>query len=375
MSQVAADSADQITDRRFMARALQLARRGWNGTSPNPRVGCVLVRDQQLIGEGWHQKAGEGHAEVNAIADCNANGESTIGATAYVTLEPCSHQGKTPPCANALIDAAVARVVIAMEDPNPAVAGRGIAMLKAAGIAVSKIDLSAEAEKLNPGFLKRMRTGRPRVTVKLAMSLDGRTAMASGESQWITGPEARADVQALRAESCAIVTGVDTVLIDKASFAVRPAECPEPAHERIQRQPLRVVLDSQRRMPNKARLFDEGGTVLLASTVEKSHPSADVLVLPSVGGQIDLSALLDALAARQCNEVLVEAGATLAGAFVAAGLVDRVLVYMAASLMGSSARPLLNLPLNTMAEQRRLKINDIRAIGDDWRIDATFAEL
>jgi diaminohydroxyphosphoribosylaminopyrimidine deaminase/5-amino-6-(5-phosphoribosylamino)uracil reductase len=359
-----------------MAQALQLAKRGWYGTSPNPRVGCVLVREGEIIGEGWHRNAGEGHAEVNALAACK--GGSAKGATAYVTLEPCAHQGKTPPCAEALIKAGVARVVIAMVDPNPNVAGKGIALLEAAGITVEAGMLADEAEKLNLGFYKRMRTGLPRVTVKLAMSLDGRTAMASGESQWITGKDARADVQRLRAESCAVVSGVDTVLMDDAALTVRPDECLSPEHENIWRQPLRVVLDSQLRLPADARFMLADGGVLVATLVanagSEKYGKAELLPLPEKAGKIDLSALLSALAEQQCNEVLVEAGATLTGAFVAAGLVDRLVIYMAATLMGSAARPLMNLPFDTMAEQQRLKIESVRAVGDDWRIEASFQQ-
>ena len=349
-----------------MARAVQLARRGHYTTSPNPRVGCVIERNGEVIGEGWHQWAGEGHAEVNALA---AAGD-VAGATAYVTLEPCSHQGLTGPCAEALVKAQVGKVIYGMEDPNPKVSGRGLQILRDAGIEVEGPVLQAECEQLNPGFCKRMREGLPRVTVKLAMSLDGRTAMASGESQWITGPAARADVQKLRAASCAIVTGISTVMHDNPAMTVRDTALAAECHGKPQiRQPLKVVVDSKGQLPAEAKIRQQPGE-LLVITAGPQVDGAESLALPADAGNVDLSALLQELARRQCNEVLVEAGAELAGAFVEAGLVDQLVIYMAPKLLGSQARPLLNLPFEKMAEQLQLTITDTRTVGDDIRITA-----
>lgn len=365
-----------MNDAAMMARALQLARRGLYSTSPNPRVGCAIVRDGAVLAEGWHRRAGDGHAEVNALAALPRDGAR--GATAYVTLEPCSHRGRTPPCSEALVKAGVRRVVVAMEDPNPLVAGRGIQQLREAGIDVEVGLLEAEARALNRGFVKRMQKGLPAVRIKLAASLDGRTAMASGESQWITGAAARADVQRLRAASCAIVTGVDTLVRDDAALTVRPEQfAPERAGEDW-RQPLRVVLDSTLRTPTDGRLFAGGGPVLIVAAVrdgerqaELEQRGAEVVYLPDDSGRVDLSALLRELASRECNEVLVEAGATLAGRLVEENLADELTLYMAPTLLGSDARPLLELPVMEMARQRRVRIRDIRAIGDDWRIEAS----
>ena len=365
----------EIADREYMAEALQLARRGLYTTAPNPRVGCVLVRDGRVIGRGWHVRAGEGHAEVNALADATSD---TRGATAYITLEPCSHHGRTPPCCEALVAAGVTRVVAAMGDPNPAVAGRGLEHLRAAGIAVEVGLMEAEARALNPGFISRMERGRPFVRIKLAMSLDGRTAMASGESQWLTGPAARSDVQRLRARSCAVVSGVDTVLADNAALSVRAAELGLADADAIAaRQPLRVVLDSNLRLRPPARIFAQPGRLVVATVNDEQRrwetlvdADAEVLRLPARDGRVDLRALLDWLGAQQCNEILVEAGARLAGAFWRAGLVDWLTIYMAPTLLGSGGRPLLELPLEHMRDQQRLDIREICAVGADWRIDA-----
>lgn len=361
------------TDNRFMARALGLARRGTYTTMPNPRVGCVLVRDGQLLAEGWHQWAGRAHAEINAL---EAAGDRAKGSTVYVTLEPCSHTGKTGPCCEALIAAGVARVVYAMEDPNPQVAGRGLDKLRAAGIAVDGPVLEDDARALNPGFSKRMESGLPLVRCKLAMSLDGRTAMASGESQWVTGRRAREDVQRLRARSCAIVSGIDTVLADRAALTVRAGELGlDNAEEIASRQPLRVILDSRLRLPPDARLLEQATPVLLVHAGQANDPGhwpdfVQTLALPGPDGRIDLSALLRELARRECNEVLLETGATLAGSFLRRGLLDEIIIYMAPKLLGSDARPLFELPLATMAGQLPLSIRDIRALGSDWRITA-----
>ncbi|TNE82907.1 MAG: bifunctional diaminohydroxyphosphoribosylaminopyrimidine deaminase/5-amino-6-(5-phosphoribosylamino)uracil reductase RibD [Gammaproteobacteria bacterium] len=355
-------------DAGMMARALQLAARGCYTTMPNPAVGCVIARGDEVVGEGWHQRAGEPHAEVHAL---RAAGARAKGASAYVSLEPCSHHGRTPPCADALIEAGVARVVYGMQDPNPNVAGRGLEKLRQAGITVDGPLLEAEARALNRGFIKRQQQQLPRVTVKLAMSLDGRTAMASGESQWITGPAARSDVQRLRARSSAIVTGLGTVVHDNPALTVRAVDLGlENAEEIVRRQPLRVVVDSQLRIPRDCQLLGDSGATLVASATGGELPGAEVVALDNGSGRVDLKALLGLLAQRECNEVLVEAGAELAGAFVAAGLADELVVYMAPKLLGSAARPLLTLPLQAMSEAQDVEIVDIRAIGDDWRITA-----
>ncbi len=360
------------TDLEMMARAIELARRGEYTTMPNPRVGCVLCRDGEIIGEGWHQRAGGPHAEVHALT---AAGDKATGATAYVTLEPCSHHGRTPPCADALIAAGVSRVVYGMIDPNPQVAGAGIHRLQQAGIEVDGPLLQEQAQALNPGFSKRQREGLPRVTLKLAMSLDGRTAMASGESQWITGAAARSDVQRLRARSCAIVTGIETVLADNPSMTVRADELGlENSVEVASRQPLRVIVDSKLRIPPEATIL-QGELVLLATakaaTALTKLPNAEIVPLPGSDGRVDLTALLAELARRQCNDVLIESGAVLAGAFLRQKLVDEMVYYVAPALLGSDARPLLQLPLQTMAEKIQLNTVDLRAVGNDWRIIAT----
>ncbi len=360
----------EIFDTQMMARAIQLARLGRYTTMPNPSVGCVVVKDGEVVGEGWHRKAGQPHAEVLALQQAD---QQALGATVYVTLEPCSHHGRTPPCAAALAEAGVARLVYGMHDPNPQVAGKGVKYLQDTGVDIAGPVLEEQARRLNPGFVKRHETGLPWVTVKLAMSVDGRTAMASGESQWITGPKARSDVQRLRALSCAIATGSGTLIHDNPSLTVRADalwladEEQVTAEEVAARQPLRVVVGSRANLPEQSQLFN-GGKTLLATTDSAAVAGSELLQLPGKQGRVDLVALLAALADRDCNRVLVEAGAELSGAFMAAGLVDELIVYMAPTLLGSSARPLLALPFTEMAEQRRLKITDIRAVGDDWRI-------
>jgi len=363
-----------MNDHAYMARALELARKGLYSTHPNPRVGCVIVRADAIVGEGWHVRAGEPHAEVHALRQA---GELARGATAYVTLEPCSHHGRTPPCAEALVKAGVGRVVAAMQDPNPLVAGRGLALLRDAGIEVRSGVLESEARALNAGFVKRMEQGLPFLRVKLAMSLDGRTAMASGESQWITGPQARAAVQRLRARSSVVLTGADTVLTDRARLTVRDGELgleAEQAALALQRPPLRVLVDGGLRVPLDAPFFQAGPA--LVATVDggerESYQAAghDLLALPGADGRVSLPGLLRELAARGANEVLVEAGPRLAGAFARLGLVDEYQIFVAAKFLGSSARPLLELPLERMAEAPELRIADIRAVGDDWRIVA-----
>lgn len=364
-----------VLDAAYMARALELARKGVYSTHPNPRVGCVIVRDGAIVGEGWHVRAGEPHAEVHALRQA---GDKAKGATAYVTLEPCSHHGRTPPCADALVHAGVARVVAAMQDPNPDVAGRGLLRLMNAGIAVQSGVLESEARALNKGFLKRMEHGMPYVRVKLAMSLDGRTAMASGESQWITGPEARSAVQRLRAQSSVVLTGADTVLADNARLTVRPDELglnAELSALAATRPPLRVLIDGRLRVPLDAPFFTTGNALVVtcaaASARERYHDEGhELLALPSSGGHVDLRKLLVELAARGVNDVLVEAGPKLAGAFTRLGLVDEFQIFVAGKFMGSSARPLLDLPLAQMSEALELKIVEMRAVGNDWRVIA-----
>ncbi|WMN17142.1 bifunctional diaminohydroxyphosphoribosylaminopyrimidine deaminase/5-amino-6-(5-phosphoribosylamino)uracil reductase RibD [Pseudomonas piscis] len=361
-----------VLDAHYMARALELARKGHYTTHPNPRVGCVIVRDGQVVGEGWHVRAGEPHAEVHAL---RAAGDQARGATAYVTLEPCSHHGRTPPCADALVGAGVARVVAAMQDPNPQVAGRGMGRLAEAGIVVHSGVLEGEARAINKGFLKRMEHGLPYVRVKLAMSLDGRTAMASGESQWITGPAARSAVQRLRAESSVVLTGADTVLADGARLTVRAAELGLDAEQTalaMGRPPLRVLVDGRLRVPLDAPFF-KAGPALVATCVaveEQYANGPECLIVPGADGQVDLRRLLEELAARGVNEVLVEAGPRLAGAFARQGLVDEYQIFVAGKFLGSSARPLLDWPLEQMSEAPMLKIIEMRAVGDDWRVTA-----
>ncbi|HEX7454517.1 MAG TPA: bifunctional diaminohydroxyphosphoribosylaminopyrimidine deaminase/5-amino-6-(5-phosphoribosylamino)uracil reductase RibD [Gallionella sp.] len=351
-------------DNHWMAQALRLAELGLYSTSPNPRVGCVLVRDEKLVGSGWHQRAGEPHAEIYAQQEA---GTLARGATAYVTLEPCSHHGRTPPCADALIAAGVARVVVATMDANPLVSGNGIATLRAAGIEVECGLMEAAARELNAGFFARMTRGTPFVRCKTGMSLDGRTALANGVSQWITGPEARLDVQHWRARSCVVLTGINTVLADDAQLNVREIE--------TERQPRRVVLDSQLRMPLDARILQGGNTLIYAALHDERKISllqdagATVVVLPDENGRVDLNAMLRDLAKQGCNEVLVEAGGILNGALLRAGLVDELLLYVAPQLLGDMARGMANLGELTHLDQRiSLKWQDVRQVGQDLRI-------
>ena len=363
-----------VADQEYMARAIRLARNGLYTTQPNPRVGCVLVNGDEIVGEGFHFRAGEGHAEVNALAMA---GEKAQGATAYVTLEPCSHFGRTPPCAEGLINTGVARVVSAMVDPNPQVAGRGIKMLRDAGIAAESGLLEAEARALNPGFIKRMESGLPFVRLKMATSLDGRTAMASGESKWITGPAARSDVQKLRAQSSAVVTGIESILKDDSALTVRADQLElDNADEIVKQQPLRVVLDSGLRMPLKASILSQPGRTLIVTVSEDAdkiaalkNTGAEIAIMPAQDGRVDLKALLQMLAEQeQCNELLIETGATLAGAFIQQELVDEIYLYMAMKLLGSEARPAFQLPFTTMAQQIKLQQTDMAMLKDDMRL-------
>jgi len=355
-------------DHHHMVRALELARCGLNSTPPNPSVGCVLVRWGQVVGEGYHQRAGEPHAEVMALQEA---GGAARGATAYVTLEPCSHHGRTPPCTDALIAAGVRRVVVAMRDPNPRVNGGGLARLEQAGVGTAHGLLAGEAAEINRGFVRRMLTGRPWVTLKLGASLDGRTALADGTSKWITGDRARGDVQRLRARASAIVTGSGTVLADDPMLTVR-----DPDLEMRGRRPLRVVLDSQlRTLPNAQVLSFAGSTLILTrdADVPAARPlreaGARIESLPSSAEGLDLEAVLDRLGELECNEVLIEAGPTLAGEFVRRGLVDEIVVYMAPVVLGHAARSLFNLPpLSRMCDRCEFEWRDVVRIGDDLRL-------
>ena len=347
-----------------MAQALRLAERGLCTTQPNPRVGCVIVDAGEVVGEGWHQRAGEPHAEVFALREA---AERAPGATAYVTLEPCAHHGRTPPCADALIAAGVARVVIAAEDPFAQVDGRGIGKLRAAGIAVDVGLMREAARELNIGFFSRIERSRPWLRVKLAMSLDGRTALANGESKWITGEAARSDVQRWRARSSAILTGSGTVLADNPQLTVRL-----PQGESFT-PPWRVVLDHQLRTPADCHVLNGAAPTLIlhaaAAVPDLRFQQVECLPVVEQGGSLDLSAVLALLAERDCNEVHVEAGSTLCGALLAAGLVDELLIYVAPLLLGDSARPLLQLPsLGDMAERWQLHPVEQRQLGNDWRL-------
>ena len=350
-----------------MARALQQARLSLFNTTPNPRVGCVLVRDDKKIGEGYTQPAGQHHAEIQALIDAKKNSFDARGATAYVTLEPCSHQGRTPPCSEALIAAGIVRVVAAMQDPNPQVAGQGLACLQQAGIATACGLMAHEALELNQGFVSRMTRGRPWLRLKLAASLDGKTALNNGRSQWITGPAARKDGQHWRARACAILTGIGTVKDDDPRLTVRDVK--------TSRQPLRVVVDSRLEIPLTAKVL-EGGNALVVAAVPDDHKidalryaGCEVLLLPNEQGKVDLAALMAALAQRGINEIHSEAGFKLNGSLLRAGLVDEFLIYLAPTLLGDAARGMFNLPeLTDLAGRQELHILDLRRIGKDLRL-------
>ena len=351
----------------YMAQAIQLAWKGLYTADPNPRVGCVIVKQDQIVGRGWHHRAGEAHAEINALHDA---GHEAEGADCYVTLEPCSHFGRTPTCADALIQAGIKRLFGGMTDRNPWVSGAGIQRVKQAGIKVHDGLLTHQAERLNPGFIKRMSLGRPFVRTKMAMSLDGRTAMASGESKWITGPEARADVQKLRARSSAVLTGIGTVLADDPLLNVRHVEDWYPAGEVI-RQPLKVVVDSELRMPGNAKILNDDKVLLFTNSDQMIRDDVETIVLPAPNHQVDLSGMLAVLAKREVNEVMVEAGAVLNGALLRSQLIDEMIFYVAPKLMGDAARAVFHLPgMERMAQNIHLQITDIRAVGQDWRITA-----
>lgn len=351
-------------DHTHMSRALKLARRGLFTTTPNPRVGCVIAHGDRVVGEGWHARAGAPHAEVHALREA---GEAARGATAYITLEPCSHQGRTPPCAQALVAAGVARVVAAMQDPNPRVSGAGFSQLRAAGIAVDSGLLEDDAQALNVGFVARMRRGRPWLRVKSAASLDGRTALANGVSQWITGPAARRDGHRWRARSCAVLTGIGTLLQDNPRLTVRDVA--------TTRQPLRIVVDRDLQLPPTARIFEDGPVLVFAAV---DHPDKRVLIearggevvlLPDARRKVDLAAMAQELARRELNEILVEAGNRLNGALLHAGVVDELVVYLAPQLLGDAARGMFDLGELTALEQRiALSTQDVRRFDGDLRL-------
>jgi diaminohydroxyphosphoribosylaminopyrimidine deaminase/5-amino-6-(5-phosphoribosylamino)uracil reductase len=358
-----------------MAQAVRLARQGIYSTHPNPNVGCVVVAQGAVVGSGWHQRAGGPHAEIHALREA---GEKARHADMYLTLEPCSHHGRTPPCADALVDAGVRRVVVAMQDPNPLVAGQGLERLRAAGIEVETGLLEGQARAMNPGFVSRMQRGRPWVRVKLASSLDARTAMASGESKWITGDAARHDVQRLRARSSAIVTGIGTVLADDPSMNVRLEARQLKGVEPV-RQPLRVVMDTQLAMPAQAKMLSLPGDTLLVTGIQDNdrqralqQAGAEVVAIDVGQGRLEPEAVLKLLAEREINEVLLECGPTLAGAFLSAELVDELVLYIAPHLMGDSARGLFHLPgLQQMRDRIALEWLDVRQVGDTLRVTAS----
>ncbi len=357
------------SDVEYMQHAIRLAKKGLYTTDPNPCVGCVIVNDGEIVGEGWHRYAGEPHAEINALEQA---GDKAKGSTVFVTLEPCSHTGKTPPCAEALINADVKKVVVAMVDPNPLVAGDGLKKLETANIETTSGLLESQARELNPGFIKRMESGRPFVRVKLAMSLDGRTAMASGESQWISGDASRNDVQHLRAQSSAILTGIDTVLADDPSMNVRlTAEQLNIDHIR---QPKRIVLDSQLRMLSDVKIATLDAECIVYTTVNVDNDKQcpfKIETIDTLNDQIDLHALMRDLAKKEINLLHVEAGSVLCGALLKNDLVDEIIIYMAPHIMGDGARGLFHLPgLEKMKDRISLKINDVRPIGNDIRITA-----
>ena len=353
-----------------MQRALELAERGLYTTTPNPRVGAVVVKDNRIIGEGWHQIAGEPHAEVNAIRDAQQkSGGAVKGAAIYVTLEPCSHHGRTPPCADLLVNEGITRVVAAMEDPNPKVAGQGFATLRAAGIDVRVGLLETEARELNIGFSARMTRGLPWVRLKVAASLDGKTALTNGKSQWITGAEARKDGHAYRARACAILTGIGTVMEDNPQLTVREVTTP--------RQPLKVIVDSNLQIALDARILQEGEVLIVHAGGHDDARKAlvdkgfEVVSLPNGAGKIDLPALMKTLAQRNLNEVHVESGFKLNGSLLRENCVDELLIYFAASFIGHSGQGMFNLPeLTDLEERRKVRIHRVNLLGADLRLIA-----
>ena len=368
------------SDFQHMSRAIQLARRGLYSTDPNPRVGCVIVKDDVVLSEGWHQKAGQGHAEIEALnnAKQKKTTDNISGATCYVTLEPCAHQGRTPPCTMSLIDAGIKKVIAASIDPNPLVAGKGLQQLKEAGIETSSGLMEAQAVELNPGFEMRMKQGRPFVRCKLAMSLDGKTALHNGESKWISSPESRMDVQKLRARSSAIMTGIGTVIADDPSMNVRLSESSEWA--RHGRQPLRVIFDSDLEISSEAKIINISGDVIIfhqsdnKDRVEKlENKGAELVTVEEARGSAFLKQVLNYLATeKEINEILLETGSTLAGEMLQAGFIDELIIYIAPALLGQDAKSLFQLPMiEDMTDRISLDISDVRSIGKDIRIKAT----
>ena len=354
-----------------MSRALDLARNALFQASPNPRVGCVIVRDGHILGEGWTQPPGSNHAEIEALLDARRNGHDLHGATAYVTLEPCSHFGRTPPCATAIIEARLARVIAAVEDPNPQVAGRGLEMLRSNGIDVRCGLLASEASELNIGFFSRMNRGRPWVRMKIAASLDGKTALSSGVSQWITSEAARKDGHAWRARACAVATGIGTVIADNPQLNVRLVT--------TVRQPLKVLVDSRLEVDPEARFFDGNQALVACAFADPAkvaalrEKNAEVIEVPNDDGKVDLPQLLRELARRGINELHVEAGFKLNGSLVREGCIDELLVYLAPLLVGE-AQGMVHLPaLSDLAQARRLVFHEVTPVGTDVRILARWA--
>ena len=354
------------SDHRFMAHALRLAERGLYTTTPNPRVGCVIVRDGVIVGEGWHERAGEPHAEAHALRGA---GERARGATAYVTLEPCNHTGRTPPCATALIQSGIARVVAAMVDPNPLVAGTGLRALSDVGLETAAGLLESQAQELNIGFVSRMRRGRPWLRMKVAASLDGKTALNNGESQWITGEGARRDGHLWRARSCGILTGIGTVKDDDPQLTVRAVG--------TTRQPKKILIDSRLDVPLDAKIFDGSEVLIFCASADAEKlarledKNARVIPLPDEHGKVDLAAMTQELGKRGCNEILVEAGTKLNGSLLRTNLIDELLIYLAPHLLGDIARGMFGVAeLTTLSERRELALQEVRQIGHDIRIIA-----
>ena len=354
-------------DHAFMARALALTERGRDTSTPNPNVGCVLVKDGRIVGEGWHARAGEPHAEIVALANAT---EDARGATVYVTLEPCAHHGRTGPCADKLVEAGVARVVSALRDPFPQVNGRGLERLRAAGIQAEAGLMEAQAREVHRGFLSRVTRGRPWMRIKAAASIDGRTAMASGESQWITGEAARRDVHALRARSCAMLTGIGTVIHDDPQLTVRHVPC--------ERQPRRVVVDSRLEMKPNARILHGGGTIVFTTSDDGVRRAAleaagaEVVIVPhdaAKPGKTDLAAVARMLGERGFNEVTVETGARLNGSLLAAGVIDEIVLYLAPRILGDAAQGLFALPaIERLKDSIGVRIAEVRSVGEDLRV-------
>ncbi len=368
------------SDHQYMSRAIQLARRGLYSTDPNPRVGCVIVKDDVVLSEGWHQKAGQPHAEIEALNNAIKNNasENVKGATCYVTLEPCAHHGRTPPCTESLVNAGIRKVIAAAIDPNPLVAGKGLQQLKEAGIETASGLMEAQATELNPGFAMRMQQGRPFVRCKLAMSLDGKTALSNGDSKWISSAESRMDVQKLRARSSAIMTGIGTVIADDPSMNVRLTESSEWAKHG--RQPLRVILDSELEISPEAKILNVAGDVIIFHQSNNEdrqkqleNKGAELVTIDEARGADFLNQALNYLATKkEINEILLETGSTLAGEMLQAGLIDELIIYIAPALLGQDAKDLFQLPLlDNMSDRISLAFSDIRTIGKDIRIKAT----